>query len=419
VTGHHPAHVLQALLVTFLWSTSWVLIKIGLVDIPALTFAGLRYALATLVLLPFVLRGDRWRPCGGSRTRLARPAAARPGAVRAHPGGPVPGPGVPAGRDAQPRPVVLAAGGGAGSPVGRCGVARAAAVARASPWSRWAPLTYFGPTLPPVDQRVGLVIALVGLAPTRRAACSAARSTAPARWTRCWSRSAAWASGSAVLLATGLATQGLPSLSTTSVAARRCRRRRVRRPKVDFSVVPLLAVAALRHAGAGAARTEPVPVGAANLVRLLRDDALWQSLGTTLAFAADGAAGLPALSVVIALAIEGVRYERFIKALLFAPGLVTVGGSAIAWYLLYNPDFGCGPELTGSPAVDLAAVGGARSTSSRSRSGSRRATASWSPRPRCAASRARSRRPPASTAPARARCAASSWCRCCGRRCCS
>ena len=49
--------VFQALLVTFLWSTSWVLIKIGLQDIPPLTFAGLRYGLAFLCLLPFFLRG--------------------------------------------------------------------------------------------------------------------------------------------------------------------------------------------------------------------------------------------------------------------------------------------------------------------------------------------------------------------------
>jgi drug/metabolite transporter (DMT)-like permease len=51
--------VLQALLVTFLWSTSWVLIKIGLEDIPALTFAGLRYTLAFLCLLPFILSPAR------------------------------------------------------------------------------------------------------------------------------------------------------------------------------------------------------------------------------------------------------------------------------------------------------------------------------------------------------------------------
>jgi drug/metabolite transporter (DMT)-like permease len=47
---------LQALLVTFLWSTSWVLIKMGLqASLPALTFAGLRYTLAFVCLLPFVL----------------------------------------------------------------------------------------------------------------------------------------------------------------------------------------------------------------------------------------------------------------------------------------------------------------------------------------------------------------------------
>jgi drug/metabolite transporter (DMT)-like permease len=55
----HWGAVLQALFVTFLWSTSWVLIKIGLADIPALTFAGLRYSLAFLCLLPFALRPDR------------------------------------------------------------------------------------------------------------------------------------------------------------------------------------------------------------------------------------------------------------------------------------------------------------------------------------------------------------------------
>lgn len=48
--------VLQALFVTFLWSTSWVLIKIGLSDIPPLTFAGLRYTLGFLCLLPLFLR---------------------------------------------------------------------------------------------------------------------------------------------------------------------------------------------------------------------------------------------------------------------------------------------------------------------------------------------------------------------------
>jgi drug/metabolite transporter (DMT)-like permease len=55
----HLTAVLQALFVTFLWSTSVVLIKIGLDDIPALTFAGMRYFLAFLVLLPFYLFSGR------------------------------------------------------------------------------------------------------------------------------------------------------------------------------------------------------------------------------------------------------------------------------------------------------------------------------------------------------------------------
>jgi drug/metabolite transporter (DMT)-like permease len=48
--------ILQALLVTFLWSTSWILIKYALHEIPPLTFAGLRYTLAFIILLPSLWR---------------------------------------------------------------------------------------------------------------------------------------------------------------------------------------------------------------------------------------------------------------------------------------------------------------------------------------------------------------------------
>ncbi|MHB8929020.1 MAG: DMT family transporter [Melioribacteraceae bacterium] len=48
-----------ALLVTFLWSTSFIIIKWGLRDIPPLTYAGLRYVLAFLCLLPFALTKKR------------------------------------------------------------------------------------------------------------------------------------------------------------------------------------------------------------------------------------------------------------------------------------------------------------------------------------------------------------------------
>jgi drug/metabolite transporter (DMT)-like permease len=54
-----PSALLLALFVVFLWATSWVLIKIGLEDIPPLTFAGLRYVIGFLLLLPvFALRRE-------------------------------------------------------------------------------------------------------------------------------------------------------------------------------------------------------------------------------------------------------------------------------------------------------------------------------------------------------------------------
>ena len=60
--SHHTKAVLQALFVTLLWSTSWVLIKFGLEDIPPVTFAGLRYFLAFLALVPFYRRSQSATP---------------------------------------------------------------------------------------------------------------------------------------------------------------------------------------------------------------------------------------------------------------------------------------------------------------------------------------------------------------------
>lgn len=52
----HIIAVLQALLVTFLWSTSFIIIKWGLADIPPITYAGLRYFLAFLCFLPIIFK---------------------------------------------------------------------------------------------------------------------------------------------------------------------------------------------------------------------------------------------------------------------------------------------------------------------------------------------------------------------------
>lgn len=61
----HVIAILQALLVVSLWASSWVLIKFGLRDIGPLTFAGLRYFLAFLVLVPFALSSANRRALRG------------------------------------------------------------------------------------------------------------------------------------------------------------------------------------------------------------------------------------------------------------------------------------------------------------------------------------------------------------------
>lgn len=52
----HTKAILAALFVAFLWSTSWILIKNNIEDIPPLLFAGIRYMMASLILLPGLLK---------------------------------------------------------------------------------------------------------------------------------------------------------------------------------------------------------------------------------------------------------------------------------------------------------------------------------------------------------------------------
>jgi drug/metabolite transporter (DMT)-like permease len=67
--SRHRLALLQAFLVTFLWSTSYVLVKIGLQEVPALTFSGLRYVLAFLLLLPLAFQPKSRAALGRLRPR--------------------------------------------------------------------------------------------------------------------------------------------------------------------------------------------------------------------------------------------------------------------------------------------------------------------------------------------------------------
>ncbi len=58
-TVNRTTSILLALLVTLLWSSSFVIIKIGLDEIPPLLFAGFRYIIAAYCFLPLMLTNDR------------------------------------------------------------------------------------------------------------------------------------------------------------------------------------------------------------------------------------------------------------------------------------------------------------------------------------------------------------------------
>ncbi len=91
----------------------------------------------------------------------------------------------------------------------------------------------------------------------------------------------------------------------------------------------------------------PEPVGLQNFARLAQDPDFWRALRTTALFALLLLPAFLWLSRTVALGIYGTGLERFIKALLFLPGLMTLAGSVIAWTLLYEPSYGLVRELTG------------------------------------------------------------------------
>ena len=113
-----------------------------------------------------------------------------------------------------------------------------------------------------------------------------------------------------------------------------------------FLGYPLLQVLGFSTLEWGGLR-EGKPVGLQNYQALLGDSDLRSSLLVTFQFAALTLPLYVALSAFIALEIEGTRLERPVKALMFLPGLLTVGASAVGWYTLFSPDYGLLTTLSG------------------------------------------------------------------------
>jgi len=96
----------------------------------------------------------------------------------------------------------------------------------------------------------------------------------------------------------------------------------------------------------------PKPVGAANYRELFADPLFWQSLKATFLFALWVLPSFLLLSLLVAFLIEGQPYERWVKGVLFLPGLVTVGAASTSWYTLLAPDYGALAALVPIPAWD-------------------------------------------------------------------
>lgn len=98
--------------------------------------------------------------------------------------------------------------------------------------------------------------------------------------------------------------------------------------------------------------SEPRPIGLENYRDILQDPDFYKSLRITLVFGAMTLAPFILLSILLALALDGQPYERPVKALLFLPGLVTLGGATVAWYTLFSPEYGALASLAPVPRWD-------------------------------------------------------------------
>jgi drug/metabolite transporter (DMT)-like permease len=214
----HLRAALQALLVTFLWSTSWVLIKIGLKDIPALTFAGLRYTLAWLCLLPLAARSGQW----AAVRRLTRPDWVRLVAL-----------GLTfyaVNQGAQflaleRLPAVTTSLLLSFTPtfVALLGIVLLAEMLTRAQWGGIAlylcgALLYFYPVAIPAGQTLGVIIALVGVGANALAAILGRDVNRAATLPALTVTTITMGIGAPVMLIAGIAAQGLPALSLQSAA---------------------------------------------------------------------------------------------------------------------------------------------------------------------------------------------------------
>jgi multiple sugar transport system permease protein len=105
---------------------------------------------------------------------------------------------------------------------------------------------------------------------------------------------------------------------------------------IAYPLLQVLQISTLRWDGIAPGQN----IGLENYRNLFTDADLGRSLWTTLLLAMGVIPLFVGLAAIIAIELDGTKLERIIKAILFLPGLWTIGASAIGWYTLYAPDYG-------------------------------------------------------------------------------
>ena len=211
-----PAHTTAAalsLFIVFLWATSWVLIKFGLQEIPPLTFAGIRYGLAALALIGAILLAGRmtalqsiskagWRKLALLGVLLY---AVTQGAVFVA-------------LSILPAVTVNLVWSFSTIVVAWMGIAWLAERPTSLQWLGVALATagtiiYFYPASLPAAQYVGLMVAVVGVLANAGASILGRQGNRSGRWSPLVVTAVSMGFGAALLMAIGLAREGVPAIS--------------------------------------------------------------------------------------------------------------------------------------------------------------------------------------------------------------
>jgi len=211
-----PAHTTSAVLalfIVFLWATSWVQIKFGLQEIPPLTFAGIRYSLAALALIGAILLSGRMTALQSISKGAWRKLALLGVLLYAVTQG-----AVFVALSILPAVTVNLVWSFSTIVVAWMGIAWLAEPPTSLQWLGVALATtgtiiYFYPPSLPAGQRVGLMVAAVGVLANAGASILGRQGNRSGRWSPLVVTAVSMGFGAALLMAIGLAKEGVPTIS--------------------------------------------------------------------------------------------------------------------------------------------------------------------------------------------------------------